>query len=264
MGPTLIRFGTKEQQERFLPEILEGKVTWCIGMSEPNSGSDLASVQTFAQRDGDEWIINGQKIWTTNGHQCHYAIALVRTSGTTANRHAGLSQFIINLSLPGVTRKPIVDLTGDEHFSEIFFENVLLSEDTLIGVEGQGWDQVIAELAFERSGPERVYSSIILLDEWIQWLKKGHATPQRVAMVGRFTAHLSTLRNMSIAVTHQLVQGKSPVIEAALVKDIATDPHINPREDWLLVGVATANSHGHCIDIRAQGDGALGFSRQPK
>ena len=222
-GPLILKYGTEKQKSFYLPLICQGKAFFCIGMSEPNSGSDLSSVATRAVKTDQAWCLNGQKIWTTNGHQCHYAIALVRTSGTSADRHAGLSQFIIDLSLPGVTRKPIVDLTGDEHFSEIFFENVMLSEDALIGVEGQGWDQVIAELAFERSGPERVYSSIILLDEWIKWLKQGRATPQRIAMIGRFTAHLITLRNMSIAVTDQLVQGKSPVIEAALVKDIATE-----------------------------------------
>jgi alkylation response protein AidB-like acyl-CoA dehydrogenase len=222
-GPLIFKYGTEKQKSFYLPLICQAKAFFCIGMSEPNSGSDLSSVATRAVKTDQGWRLNGQKIWTTNGHQCHFAIALVRTSGTSADRHAGLSQFIIDLSLPGVTRKPIVDLTGDQHFSEIFFENVMLNEDALIGVEGQGWDQVIAELAFERSGPERVYSSIVLLDEWIKWLKQGRATPQRIAMVGRFTVHLSTLRNMSIAVTHQLVEDKSPVIEAALVKDIATE-----------------------------------------
>jgi alkylation response protein AidB-like acyl-CoA dehydrogenase len=222
-GPLIVKYGTEKQKSYYLPLICQAKAFFCIGMSEPNSGSDLSSVATRAVKTDQGWCLNGQKIWTTNGHQCHFAIALVRTSGTSADRHAGLSQFIIDLSLPGVTRKPIVDLTGDQHFSEIFFEDVMLKEDALIGVEGQGWDQVIAELAFERSGPERVYSSIVLLDEWIKWLKQGRATPQRIAMVGRFTVHLSTLRNMSIAVTHQLVEGKSPVIEAALVKDIATE-----------------------------------------
>ena len=122
-------------------------------MSEPDSGSDLASVRTRAVRCDGGWRLTGRKIWTTNAQHCQYMIALVRSSGVPEDRQKGLSQFIVDLSLPGVDVRPIVDLTGDAHFSEVTFDNVFLADDALIGDEGAGWQQVTAELAFERSGP---------------------------------------------------------------------------------------------------------------
>ena len=222
-GPLILKFGSPAQKQSLLPRICRGEIFFCIGMSEPNAGSDLASVGTRAVRQGDGWRLNGRKIWTTNGHQCDYTIALVRTSGTPADRQVGLSQFIVDLKLPGVTVRPIVDLTGDAHFAEVFFDDVALSGDALVGSEGDGWKQVNAELAFERSGPERLYSSIVLLDRWLQWLRDGGHAEAHLEAVGRFAAHLATLRQLSIAVTAKLAAGESPVVEAALVKDIGTE-----------------------------------------
>jgi alkylation response protein AidB-like acyl-CoA dehydrogenase len=222
-GPLILKFGSDAQKQAYLPRICRGEIFFCIGMSEPNSGSDLASVGTRALRTDKGWRLNGRKIWTTNGHKCDYTIALVRTSGSPADRQAGLSQFVVDLRLPGVTVRPIVDLTGDAHFSEIFFDDVELSEDALIGNEGEGWKQVNAELAFERSGPERLYSSVVLLDRWLQWLRAGRRAQRHLETIGRFAAHLATLRQMSIAVTAKLAAGESPVVEAALVKDIGTE-----------------------------------------
>jgi alkylation response protein AidB-like acyl-CoA dehydrogenase len=222
-GPLILKFGNDSQKDRHLPRICRGESYFCIGMSEPNAGSDLASVGTRAERTASGWRLNGRKVWTTNGHRCDHAIVLVRTSGTAADRHGGLSQFIVDLRLPGITIRPIVDLTGDAHFSEMFFDDVQLAEDDLVGREGDGWHQVTAELAFERSGPERLYSSIVLLDAWLQWLRDSGTAEQHLEQVGRFTAHLATLRQMSIAVTSQLATGGSPVVEAALVKDIGSE-----------------------------------------
>jgi alkylation response protein AidB-like acyl-CoA dehydrogenase len=223
-GPLILRYGTEAQKEFYLPRICRGEIFFGIGMSEPNAGSDLASVGTRATASEGGWRLNGRKIWMTNGHKCDYAIALVRTSGTAADRHGGLSQFIVDLKLPGVTVRPIVDLSGDAHFSEIFFDDVALPQDALIGAEGQGWEQVTAELAFERSGPERIYSSVVLLDCWRRWLAAGDtASEADQEQLGRFAAHLATLRQMSIAVTAKLALGESPVVEAALVKDIGTE-----------------------------------------
>jgi len=193
-------------------------------MSEPQSGSDLASVRTRAHRTDTGWRLNGQKLWTSNAHGSHYMIALVRTSGSTEDRQKGLSQFVVDLSLPGVTIRPITDLTGDAHFNEVFLEDVDLGEDALIGAEGAGWEQVTAELAFERSGPERLYSSIVLLDAWIGHLRTERSDDVRAqALVGRLVSHLATLRAMSVAVTDLLARGESPVIAAALVKDLGTE-----------------------------------------
>nr|WP_315189750.1 acyl-CoA dehydrogenase family protein [uncultured Albidiferax sp.] len=222
-GPLIYKFGTEAQRQFYLPKICAGQAFFCIGMSEPNAGSDLASVGTRATRCEGGWRLNGRKIWTTNAHHCHYMIALVRSSGEPQDRQKGLSQFIIDLALPGITVRPIHDLAGDAHFSEVFFDDVLLADDTLIGTEGSGWEQVNAELAFERSGPERVYSSIVLLEHWISCLRRSPDAARHAETVGRFATHLATLRNMSIAVTHKLVLGESPVVEAALIKDIGTE-----------------------------------------
>ena len=222
-GPLILKFGTEAQKQLYLPRICSGDAFFCIGMSEPNSGSDLASIGTRAVRTATGWRLNGRKIWTTSGHKCDYSIALVRTSGEASDRQAGLSQFILDLKLPGITVRPIVDLAGDAHFSEMFFDDVELPEDALVGAEGEGWKQVNAELAFERSGPERIYSSIVLLDHWVQWLRSTGSAGPHLETLGRFAAHLATLRQMSISLTARLAAGESPVVEAALVKDIGTE-----------------------------------------
>ena len=221
-GPLINKFGTEAQRRFHLPKICTAEAFFCIGMSEPNSGSDLASVGSRAMRVEDGWRLNGRKIWTTNAHHSHYMIALVRTSGEPADRQKGLSQFIVDLKLPGITIRPICDLAGDEHFNEVFFDNVLLPDDALVGEEGAGWAQVTAELAFERSGPERIYSSIVLLEHWIGCLRGTAQAVRHAETIGRLATHLATLRGMSIAVTNKLVQGESPVIESALVKDMGT------------------------------------------
>lgn len=222
-APLILNYGSEAQREYYIPRICRGELVFCIGMSEPGSGSDLASVRTRAERTAAGWRVNGQKIWTTNAAHGDYMIALLRTSGSAGDRHAGLSQLIIDLKAPGVTVRPITDLTGDAHFAEVFFEDVELPADALIGEEGEGWKQVTAELAFERSGPERIYSSVVLLDAWIAHLRDARRDdPATCALVGDFTARLGTLRAMSIACTARLALGESPVVEASLVKDLGT------------------------------------------
>ncbi|MBP6647346.1 MAG: acyl-CoA dehydrogenase family protein, partial [Burkholderiaceae bacterium] len=222
-GPLILKYGTESQKQFYLPRICNGEAFFCIGMSEPNAGSDLASVRTRAVKTDTGWTLNGQKIWTTNAAGCHFMIALVRTSGEADDRHKGLSQVIVDLSLPGVTVRPIQDLSGDSHFCEVFFDNVLLADDALIGAEGRGWEQVTAELAFERSGPERLFSSIVLFDEWLAYVRTPQGrTESAQRLAGKIISQLSPLRAMSIAVTERLNRGESPVVEAALVKDLGT------------------------------------------
>lgn len=222
-GPLILKYGTEAQKRFYLPRICRGEAFFCIGMSEPGAGSDLASVKTRAAPNGKGFVLNGQKIWTTNAHHCHYMIALVRTSGEAGDRHKGLSQVIVDLSLPGVTVRPITDLSGDSHFCEVFFDNVQLPPDALIGQEGQGWEQVTAELAFERSGPERLFSSIVLFDEWLAWLRAtGERSEGALRLAGRVFTELAPLRAMSVAVQDKLVRGESPIVEAALVKELGT------------------------------------------
>jgi alkylation response protein AidB-like acyl-CoA dehydrogenase len=223
-GPLILKYGTTRQKDFFLPKICAAEAFFCIGMSEPQSGSDLAGLRTRATLKPDGWVLKGQKLWTTNAHRAHYMIALVRTSGAPEDRHQGLSQVIVDLSLPGITVRTIGDLTGDQHFNEVFFDDVLLPHDALVGEEGAGWAQVTAELAFERSGPERIYGSMVLFDAWLQHLRSGAAaSPADVALAGRILAHLVPLREMSVALTAKLAAGDSPVIEAALVKDLGTE-----------------------------------------
>jgi len=222
-GPLINKFGTDAQRKFYLPKICAAEVFFCIGMSEPNAGSDLASVGTRATRVDDGWRLNGRKLWTTGAQHCRYMIALVRSSGEAGDRQKGLSQFVVDLALPGVAVRAITDLAGDAHFNEVFFDDVRLADEALIGNEGDGWMQVNAELAFERSGPERIYSSIVLLEHWIEVLRRGPHANAHVETIGRFATHLATLRNMSIAVTARLVRGESPLVEAALVKDIGTE-----------------------------------------
>lgn len=219
-GPQILHYGTEAQKEFHLPAICRGEQFFCIGMSEPNSGSDLASIKTSARRVGDTWVVNGQKVWTTNAHRSHYMIALVRTS-VDSKRNEGLSQFIIDLSLPGITIRPIKDLTGATHFNEVFFDDLTLDADALIGTEGQGWAQVTAELAFERSGPERFLSSIALLHTLIGEIG-GEPDALQAREIGRLTARLITLRQMSLAVTAQLAAGRNPAWEASVVKELGT------------------------------------------
>lgn len=218
-GPLLLRFGTEAQRERHLPPICRGESYFCIGLSEPGSGSDLASIRTRARRDGDGWVLNGQKVWTTNAHRSHFMIALVRTADPTASRHDGMSQFLIDLKTPGVTIRPIRDLTGSEHFNEVFFDNVALGPDALVGTEGKGWAQVSAELAFERSGPERFLSCNALLNTLIESVG---AEPDALQArdIGRLTARLIGLRTMSLSVTARLVAGENPTLAASCVKDL--------------------------------------------
>jgi alkylation response protein AidB-like acyl-CoA dehydrogenase len=218
-GPLIQRFGTEQQKQFHLPAICRGESFFCIGMSEPNSGSDLASIKTSATRDGDGWRLNGQKVWTTNAQHSHYMIALVRTGEKTAARHEGMSQFIVDLSLPGISIRPIRDLAGGEHFNEVFFDDVLLGPDALVGSEGKGWDQVTAELAFERSGPERFLSCMALFKTLVECVgPRPDALQSRE--IGRLAAKLLTLRNMSLAVTAQLAAGEHPTWAASCVKDL--------------------------------------------
>jgi alkylation response protein AidB-like acyl-CoA dehydrogenase len=218
IGPALLRNGTEDQRRRYLPAIAQGQCYFAIGMSEPDSGSDLASVRSTAHRTPSGWRLRGRKIWTSHAHHAHYILALVRTAPLQSNdRHAGLSQFIVNLEAPGIEVRPIRSLHGQAHFAEVVFDDVELADTALLGVEGAGWVQVTAELANERSGPERFLSTAPLLFELI-----ARRAPEVDTEVGQLLAELQTLRALSAQVAGALQRGLSPALQAATVKDLGT------------------------------------------
>ena len=218
-APLLLRYGTEEQRLAFLPGIARGEIFFCIGMSEPDSGSDLASIRTRAVPVAGGYEVTGTKIWTSYAHESHYAITLVRTGPPGADRHEGLSQLILDLKSPGITIRPIINLAGDHDFNEVVLDRVFVPTDRLVGREGEGWRQVTSELAFERSGPERFFSSFQVLVELIRRASPD-PEPQIAEAVGRMTAHLRILRRMSLSIAARLEAGETPNLEAALVKDL--------------------------------------------
>ena len=219
-GPSIIKFGTEEQKETLLPKIAAGELAFGIGMSEPDSGSDLAATRTKAVRDGDIYRVTGTKVWTSFAHEADYVILFCRTSGTPADRHAGTSQLLIDLkNTPGLTIKPIIDLAGQHHFNEMHFEDAAVPAKMLLGNEGDGWNQVMSELAFERSGPERFLSSIELLYQVIEALKGRDSDAAQITL-GRVTARLAVLRRLSRSVTAMLQDKQDAGLQAAIVKDV--------------------------------------------
>ncbi len=161
LGPTLIAFGTPEQQQRFLPRILDVTELWSQGYSEPGAGSDLANVSTSAVLDGDQWVINGQKVWTSLAHWAQWCFVVARTE-KGSKRHAGLSYLLVPLDQPGVDVRPIVQLTGDSEFNEVFFDDARTDADLVVGTPGDGWRVAMGTLTFERGvstlGQQIVYA----------------------------------------------------------------------------------------------------------
>ena len=222
-GPILISYGQEAVQREVLPRIVRGECYFCIGMSEPDSGSDLASVRSKAERVPEGWRINGRKVWTSNAHQSHYMIALLRTApATEADRRHGLSQFLVPMDTPGITVRPIRNLSGAHEFNEVVFDDVVVPASHLIGEVDRGWQQLTSELAYERAGPERFLETIFVLYELIR--VAGPAPGERLTEgIGRLVAQLSVLRRMSLSVAGMLEAGKVPDVEAALVKELGTN-----------------------------------------
>ena len=218
-GPLLVKFGTEAQKQAFLPGIISGESFYSIGMSEPDTGSDLASIRTSAVQVPGGWCLNGSKIWTSNAHLNHFMVTLVRTAPATENRHEGMSQFIVPIHADGVTVRGIDNLAGEQDFNQIFFDDVFVPDDHVVGEAGNGWAQVMSELAYERSGPERFLSAFRVLAEFGKSLQNG-ATESQARLYGQLVAHLVVLRRMSISIASLLENGLMPDTEAALIKDL--------------------------------------------
>ena len=228
-GPQLLKFGTEEQKEEFLPAITRGECFFSIGMSEPDTGSDLASIRTSAKKTDGGWLVNGTKIWTSGAHMNHFMITLLRTSPVSENRHAGMSQFIIDLHDKNVTVKGIRNLSGEADFNQVFMDDVFVPDNRVLGEVGNGWQQVISELAYERSGPERFLSAFRVLVEFVRDTEK-NADVEQKTLVGRLVANLMVLRSMSISVAGMLENSRVPDLEAALVKELGNSYEKNVPE----------------------------------
>lgn len=221
-GPLLLNVGTEEQKRKYLPLIASGEAAFCVGLSEPDSGSDLASLRSKAEKVEGGWRLNGRKIWTTYAKECDFIIALFRSSSDPKVKQKGLSQFIIDLGSSGVDIHPIKDLTGEAHFNEIVFDDVFVADDCLVGTEGAGWAQVNSELAFERSGPDRYLSSFPLLPLAIDSIAPESVDRLAARTVGEAFAEMTVLREMSLSILKQLSVGFSPMQEAAITKLLGT------------------------------------------
>lgn len=219
-GPLILRVGTEEQKNRFLPGIARGEIFFCAGLSEPDTGSDLSSARTRATATSDGYVVNGTKIWNTNGHRSAFMVLFCRTSPPDGQkRHTGFSQFVVDMSLPGIEVRPIIDMAGEHHLNEVHFNDVLLPKDALLGEEGSGWAQVMSELAHERSGPERFLSSFPLLTELARRLGR-EPSPEAAALLGKLSGQIAIMRQMSLSVASMLQNGQDPTVEAAIVKDL--------------------------------------------
>ena len=221
-GPVLIKYASEAIKQDILPRIIRGEVSFCIGMSEPDSGSDLFAAKTKAERTDDGWLINGRKLWTSRAHEADYMIGLFRTSPSTQdNRRHGLSQFLVDMKTPGITCRPVLHPNGNYEFNEVTFDDALLPLDNLLGEADMAWKQATSELAYERSGSERFLETIQVLMELVDVIGENPGLREAEGL-GRLVAQLHTLRRMSISVAGMLHAGKEPVLEASVVKDLGT------------------------------------------
>lgn len=215
IAPSILKYGTDLQKETYLHRIAGGDVSFGIGMSEPDSGSDLASVKTKGVPVPGGWEITGTKVWTSGAHHADRFIVLARTEAPdTRDRHAGLSQFIVDLKDPAVDVNVITSMNGSQHFNEVVLNSVFVADDHVFGTIGKGWEQVTSELSYERSGPERVLSTYPLLEE-------GLASPHRRAFLPHL-ARVIGLRKMSFGIANSLARGETPDAAAAIVKVLGT------------------------------------------
>jgi acyl-CoA dehydrogenase len=259
VGPNLLRYGSELLKRRYLPAIAQGACYFAIGLSEPDAGSDLAAVRTTGTRADGGWTVSGTKIWTSGAHRAHALIALLRTGPPDGRqRHVGLSQLLIELGQPGVTIRPIISMTGEHHFNEVVFDAVFVPDEQVVGTIGDGWAQVTSELAYERSGPERLLSTFVLLDTLVSELAARLRSDDlgSAGAVGRVVSRLWACRQMSLAVAGALAAGEAPEIAAALVKDVGT------RLENEIIEVARMLTPALGVEPDPEGSGMAGLLAQ--
>jgi alkylation response protein AidB-like acyl-CoA dehydrogenase len=224
-GSVIARFGTEAQKQRFLPAICRGELSFSIGMSEPDAGSDLAAVQTRATPVEGGWVLNGTKVWTSGAHENDWFVVLCRTTPLeeAGDKRRGLSQMLVDLRSPGLEVSPIPFLDGSLHFNEVVLRDVFVPDDLVLGEVGMGWAQNTSELAYERGGPDRWLSTYLVVEEWLRHQADRQSLGQReLDVLGGVLARWWAIRNLSLTVARMIDRGEAPSVESALVKELGT------------------------------------------
>lgn len=228
-GPTIIVYGTEEQKKRHLSAITNAETMWCQGFSEPNAGSDLANLSTRAVKDGDDYIINGQKIWTSGAHYADWMILLARTD-PEAPKHKGISYFLIDMKTPGITIRPLIDMMGNHGFNEVYFENVRVPKDCLLGEENRGWYMATTTLDFERSSIGGAVGARRMLEDLVRYATETRANGHRLIDEVRVRTRLAEAaveaeigRLLSYRVATLQARGIVPNYESSIAKLFNTD-----------------------------------------
>jgi alkylation response protein AidB-like acyl-CoA dehydrogenase len=229
-GPTIVVHGSEEQKAEFLPPMLTGEQSWCQGFSEPGSGSDLASLQTRATKDGDDFVINGSKIWTSGAHRANMMFMIARTD-PDAPKHRGITYFILDMKAPGITIQPLVQMSGAAGFNQVFFDNVRVPSRNVIGEVNRGWYVATTTLDYERSGIGSAIGTTQRVETLIEWAKdnveKGHSMLKRnplvrLELVDRLVeANVALI--LSYRVAHMQNVGMIPNHEASMCKMFSTE-----------------------------------------
>jgi alkylation response protein AidB-like acyl-CoA dehydrogenase len=224
IGPALLAHGTEEQKREIIPAIVRGDLVFCLGMSEPGAGSDLAALTTRAVDDGDAFVVDGQKVWTSFAHVADYCYLVARTD-PEAPRHRGVSELLVDMRTPGITVRPLVDMTGEHHFNEVFFESVRVPKRWLIGEQNRGWFQIASQLDYERAGMERLLSYAPLLadlETYVRTSGRGGESHIRETLA-RLHGEVAIGRQLIYRIAWQLSQGVTPTADTALAKLYGTE-----------------------------------------
>ena len=224
VGPTLIIRGTEEQKHRHLPGILSGEVRWCQGYAESGAGSDLASLQTRAVRDGDGYVINGEKFWVSEAHRARWMIMLARTD-PDAPKHKGITYFLVPMDSPGITISPLVNMAGEHHFNQVFFEDVRVPRENVVGEENRGWYVGTTTLDFERSGIGTSVTLRLLADDLLERVREEPYLRERLSEfptlrygIADLQIEVSVARMLSYRVITMQSRGEVPNKEASIAK----------------------------------------------
>ena len=251
IAPTVLRYGTERLKQEILPGICRGTLYVCAGISEPDTGSDVASVRTKATRSGSGWIITGHKVWTTLAHQAHFIYVLARTTADPEDRHAGLSEFVLPVDTPGISIHPIPDASGEHHFNEVVFDAVEVPGWRLLGEAGKAWRQIVRQLDYERSGPERFLTTYPAFEAIAE---TADPTEAASSVIGSIVAEYSVLRMMSIAIAEGIDRNSPPGAIAAMAKDLGT--RLEQRIGTVALDLHHSELPGLAMDPRQDAAGA--------